>query len=109
MKTITLKSVRYLSVFFVMLFAINAIPVFAEEDLIGLTVNVNTATAEEFVENVPLITPELAENIVEYREEAGDFQIIEELLQVEGFDRLLLRKVVDFLLLEGIGGDECTC
>jgi len=109
MKTITLKSVRYLSVFFVMLFAINAIPVFAEEDLIGLTVNVNTATAEEFVENVPLITPELAENIVEYREEAGDFQIIEELLQVEGFDRSLLRKVVDFLLLEGIGGDECTC
>jgi len=109
MKIITLKSVRYLSVFFVMLFAINAIPVFAEEDLIGLTVNVNTATAEEFVENVPLITPEIAENIVEYREEAGDFQIIEELLQVEGFDRSLLRKVVDFLLLEGIGGDECTC
>ena len=109
MKTITLKSVRYLSVFFVMLFAINAIPVFAEEDLIGLTVNVNTATAEEFAENVPLITQEIAENIVEYREEAGDFQIIEELLQVEGFDRSLLRKVVDFLLLEGIGGDECTC
>jgi len=109
MRIITLKSVRYLSVFFVILFAINAIPVFAEEDLIGLTVNVNTATAEEFVENVPLITSELAENIVEYREEAGDFQIIEELLQVEGFDRSLLRKVVDFLLLEGIGGDECTC
>jgi competence ComEA-like helix-hairpin-helix protein len=91
------------------LFAINALPVFAEEELIGKTVNVNTATAEEFVENVPLITPELAENIVEYRDEAGDFMMIEELLQVDGFDRELLRKVEDFLLLEGIGGDECTC
>ena len=110
MKIIGLKSVGYLSLFFVLLLAINVMPVFAEEEeLIGKTVNVNTATAEEFVENVPLITPELAEKIVEYREEAGEFMTIEELLQVEGFDRELLRKVKDFLLLEGIGGDECTC
>ena len=110
MKTIGLKTVGSLSLFFILFFAINAMPVFAEEEeLIGKTVNVNTATAEEFVENVPLITPELAEKIVEYREEAGEFMTIEELLQVEGFDRELLRKVKDFLLLEGIGGDECTC
>ena len=70
---------------------------------------VNTATVEEFVKNVPLITKELAEKIVEYREEAGDFQTLEELLQVEGFTRELLRKVKNFLLLEGIGGAECTC
>ena len=83
----------------------------AEEEglLIGKTVNINTASVEEFVENVPLITQELAEAIVEYREEAGDFQVIEELLQVEGFDRTLLRRIKPFLLLEGIGGDECTC
>lgn len=80
-----------------------------EESLVGKTVNINTAEAEEFVENVPLMTEELAEAIIEYREEAGDFQVIEELLQVDGFDRTLLRKVKDFLLLEGIGGDECTC
>ena len=104
------KTVGYLPLFFIILLAINAIPVFAEEEvLVGKTVNVNTATAEEFVENVPLITQELAESIVEYREEAGDFMMIEELLQVDGFDRDLLRKVEDFFLLEGIGGDECTC
>jgi competence protein ComEA len=74
----------------------------------GKTVNVNTATVEEFMQ-VPLITEELAEAIVEYREEAGEFQVIEELLQVDGFDRTLLRKIKGFLLLEGIGGDECTC
>lgn len=120
MRIMSLKSVGYLSLFFVLLFAINISPAFAEENeaekpvnaeekLVGKTVNVNTATVEEFVKNVPLITQELAEKIVQYREEAGDFQTIEELLQVEGFDRELLRKVKNFLLLEGIGGSECTC
>lgn len=109
MKKNTLTSVAYLGLCIVLVFAANATAVFAQEDLVGKTVNVNTATAEEFVENVPLITPELADNIVEYREEAGEFMMIEELLQVEGFDRELLRKVKNFLLLEGIGGTECTC
>ena len=80
-----------------------------KETLVGKTVNINTAEVEEFVENVPLVTEELAEAIVEYREETGDFQVIEELLQVEGFDRTLLRRIKDFFILEGIGGDECTC
>ena len=120
MKIMSLKSVGYLSLFFIILLVISAMPVFAEENqagksgnteekLVGKTVNVNTATVEDFVKNVPLITRELAEKIVEYREEAGDFMTIEELLQVEGFDRNLLKKVKNFLLLEGIGGDECTC
>ena len=81
-----------------------------KKDLLkGKTVNINTATAEDFVKNVPLITPELAKRIVEYREETGDFQVLEELLQVDGFSRDLLRRVKPFLKLEGLGGDECTC
>ena len=80
-----------------------------KELLEGKTVNVNTATAEEFAKNVPLIDKELAERIVEYREETGDFQMLEELLQVEGFTRKMLRRLKPFLLLEGLGGDECTC
>lgn len=107
MRKNTLKSVGYL--FVGLLITVNATALFAEEKLVGKTVNVNTATAEEFVKNVPLITPELAEKIVEYRDEAGDFMTLEELLQVDGFDRELLRKVKNFLLLEGIGGTDCTC
>jgi competence ComEA-like helix-hairpin-helix protein len=120
MRIMNLKSVGFLALFFVLLFTINASQAIAgdnqkekpagkEEKLVGKTVNVNTATVEEFVNNVPLITKELAEKIVAYREEAGDFQTLEELLQVEGFDRELLRKVKTFLLLEGVGGAECTC
>jgi competence ComEA-like helix-hairpin-helix protein len=82
--------------------------VYAEEKLVGKTVNINTATVEELA-SVPMITPELAQAIVEYREEAGEFQVIEELLQVDGFSRKLLRRIKTFLLLGGIGGDECTC
>jgi competence ComEA-like helix-hairpin-helix protein len=80
-----------------------------KEGLKGKTVNINTASAEDLAKNVPLITPELAKKIVEYRKETGDFQVLEELLQVDGFTRELLQKVKPFLLLEGLGGDECTC
>lgn len=82
--------------------------VVAEEKMTGKTVNINTATAEELAQ-VPLITPELARAIVAYREEVGDFQFIEELLLVEGFDRELFRRVQPFFILEGVGGDDCTC
>ena len=75
----------------------------------GKTVNINKATADELVKNVPLITPELAKRIVQYRKDNGDFQTLEELLQVEGFNRDLLRRIKTFLLLEGIGGKDCTC
>jgi competence protein ComEA len=75
----------------------------------GKTVNINTATEADLVKNVPLITPELAKKIVNYRKDNGDFQTLEELLQIDGFNRDLLRKMKPFLLLEGIGGKDCTC
>ena len=79
------------------------------QNLKGKTVNINKATEAELVKNVPLITPELAKNIVKYRKENGDFQTLEELLQIDGFDRTLLRRIKPFLILEGIGGKDCTC
>jgi competence protein ComEA len=79
------------------------------EVLKGKTVNINKVTAEELVKNVPLITPELARRIVQYRKDNGDYQTLEELLQVEGFNRELLRRIKTFLLLEGVGGKDCTC
>jgi competence ComEA-like helix-hairpin-helix protein len=75
----------------------------------GKTVNINTAAETDLVKNVPLITPELAKKIVKYRGDNGDFQTLEELLQIDGFNRDLLRRIKPFLLLEGIGGKDCTC
>ena len=79
------------------------------QTLQGKTVNINKATEAELVKNVPLITPELAKSIVQYRKDNGDFQTLEELLQIDGFNRTLLRRIKPFLLLEGIGGKDCTC
>ena len=75
----------------------------------GKTVNINKATEDELVKSVPLISADLAKKIVKYRKENGNFQTLEELLQVDGFDRNLLRRIKPFLLLEGIGGKDCTC
>jgi competence protein ComEA len=75
----------------------------------GKTVNINKASEDELVKSVPLISPGLAKKIVKYRKDNGNFQTLEELLQVDGFDRNLLRRIKPFLLLEGIGGKDCTC
>lgn len=81
----------------------------AAEVLKGKSVNINKATAEELLKNVPLMTPELAKNIVKYRKDNGDYQQKEELLQVKGMNRTLLKKWDNFFILEGIGGKDCTC
>jgi competence ComEA-like helix-hairpin-helix protein len=76
---------------------------------VGKTVNINTATVEEFVKNIPTMPLEMAKNIVKYRKENGDFQMLEELLQVKGMNRTLLKKWTVHFILEGIGGKDCTC
>lgn len=81
----------------------------AAEVLKGKSVNINKATVEDFMKNVPLMTQEIAKNIVQYRKDNGDYQQLEELLQVKGMNRTLLKKWTNFFILEGIGGKDCTC
>lgn len=105
---------RYLALVVTFTFLFTVVPSMCkaqqkDKPIKGKTVNINKATEEELVKSVPLITPELAKKIVQYRKENGNFQTLEELLQVEGFDRALLRRIKPFLLLEGIGGKDCTC
>jgi len=97
--------------FLVALFLCNMLAgtVLAAEALKGKSVNINKATAEELVKNVPQMPPERAKNIVKYRKDNGDYQQLEELLQVKGMDRTLLKKWTNFFILEGIGGKDCTC
>ena len=80
-----------------------------EKKIPGKTVNINKATAEEIAKSCPLIPIGLAKKIVQYREEVGGFQSLEELLQVEGMNKTLLNRAKPFLLLEGLGGSDCTC
>lgn len=56
-----------------------------EEEIapVRVLVNINTATAEE-LETVTGIGPVLAQAILDYRAEHGDFQTLDELLEVRG-------------------------
>jgi competence ComEA-like helix-hairpin-helix protein len=105
------KKVVFLSLL-VMIFALavcTTASIAEEKKLQGKTVNINKASVDDLMKNVPLMTKELASNIVKYRKDNGDFTTIEELLQVPGMNRDLLKRIKIFFLLEGIGGKDCTC
>lgn len=58
--------------------------------------NVNIATSEQLME-LPGIGKGLAENIIQYREENGDFENIDELLNVKGIGQSRLENLKDYL------------
>ncbi len=57
------------------------------------TVNINTASVEELCEVLPGIGEVKAKRIVEYREAAGGFDSIDELLNVKGIGEKTLEKI----------------
>ncbi len=65
----------------------------------GRTVNVNTATAED-LERLPGIGPVLARRIIAHREQQGLFRRLDDLAEVQGFGRKLLRRLEPVLRLD---------
>ena len=61
--------------------------------------DLNRATAEE-LETLPGVGPVLAERILTYRQEAGNFRSVEELLQVEGIGKARLEGLRDYVTVE---------
>ena len=59
-------------------------------------VNINTATLEELT-TLPGVGPTLAGRIVEYREKAGRFASVEELLNVKGIGERSFEKIAEWL------------
>ncbi|HKI80462.1 MAG TPA: helix-hairpin-helix domain-containing protein [Pseudodesulfovibrio sp.] len=84
--------------------ALCAAPAFAADN--GGKINLNVATVEQ-LEAVDGISHELAEKIVELREENGEFVDMSELLDVDGVDNALLRKLNDFIYIEA--ASDCNC
>ena len=73
-----------------------------EEEIapVRVLVNINTATAEE-LETVTGIGPVLAQAILDYRAEHGDFQKIDELLEVRGIGSAKLDAMRDEITTGG--------
>lgn len=86
-----------------MLFSALACGVYAGEE--G-KLNLNAATVEELVK-IPGLNQEIAEKIIELRNENGEFIDMEELLDVDGIDNRLLRQLKKHLFIEAV--DDCNC
>ncbi len=74
----------------------------------GELLNVNTATVEQLAA-VPGLNEELAKSIVQYRDDLGDLQSLDELTEVPGISKDLLGKLKDYIGLDAIAGAECSC
>ena len=74
----------------------------AEEEVapMRVLVNINTATAEE-LETVTGIGPVLAQAILDYRAEHGDFRTLDELLEVRGIGSAKLDAMRDEITTGG--------
>ncbi len=66
---------------------------------IEITVNVNTATAEELAVMLVGVGTKKAGEIVKYREAHGDFASIQELENVKGIGQATIEKNVERILL----------
>lgn len=58
--------------------------------------DINVATVDD-LDDLPKIGPVLAQRIIDYREANGDFQFVEELLNVEGIGEGIFEKIKEFV------------
>ena len=72
---------------------------------LGLAIDLNKATAAD-LEAIPGIGPVLAKRIIEFREEQGPFQHVEDLLAVKGLGPGKLKKIGPYLEVSEIGADR---
>lgn len=83
----------------VVLLALASVSIAAEDDKLDL----NKATVET-LSDVPGLNQDLAEKIIELRDDYGEFVDMEELLDVEGIDNNLLRSLKQHVFIDDITG-----
>ncbi len=69
-------------------------------------VNLNAVSVEE-LSQIPGLNMDLAQKIVDLREENGEYIDMEELLSVPGIDNKLLRQLKKHLFIEPV--EDCDC
>lgn len=96
---------KFITTFCLMLaITLAAVPAFAADN--DGKLNLNIATVEQLAD-VPGISGEMAEKIIELRTENEEFVDMDELLDVDGMDNTLLRKLSKHLFIEP--ASDCNC
>lgn len=79
--------------------ATNSIPNSSTTDTTSKKVNINTATQEE-LDTLPGIGPSIAAKIIDYREQNGKFNSIEEIKEVSGIGEAKYEKIKDSITIK---------
>ena len=87
----------------ILMFSLLASTLYAKDEE---KININSVTVEELAE-IPGLNQELAESIIEAREENGEFVDMDELLDIEGIDAKLLRLLKKHIKVEELDGCDC--
>lgn len=58
--------------------------------------DINTATVDD-LDELPKIGPVLAQRIIDYRTAYGEFQFVEELMNVEGIGEVIFERIKEFV------------
>lgn len=72
----------------------------SQSNIYAETININQASLEQMVENLNGVGMHKAQAIIDYREQHGEFESINDLLHVKGIGPSTLEKNRDSLLIE---------
>ena len=72
---------------------------FAEEEQVSLLVNINTAGVQELM-NLPGIGEVRAKAIIAYRQQIGEFEKIEDIMNVKGIKNGIFSKICDLICVK---------
>ncbi|MGL6259747.1 ComEA family DNA-binding protein [Vibrio sp. WXL103] len=99
MKKLITTIILSLSVCLGLLSSVSAAPKADQYEGIPISVNINTAPAEELATLLIGVGEQKAQAIVDYREQHGKFETVEQLSQVKGIGPSLLSKNADRIKL----------
>lgn len=70
-----------------------------EENLFNHEIQLNTASSD-LLQQIPGIGPVTARNIIQYRDQNGPFQSVEDLIQVKGIGPKTIKKIKSYLTVK---------
>jgi len=89
------SSKKIIGLVFVAVFVLSVLfPLQAQSKTQAKKININTANLEE-LQTLPRIGEKVAQRIIDYRKEHGQFKKIEELMKVQGIGEKIFKQIKD--------------